>query len=271
MLTLLFWNLGRRPLATRVARIARDRDVDVVLLAECASPGWVTRSLNQPATGVRYFPIATTSRVSIFTRFAPARFRPVEETRYYSIRELAAVPGLRDSLIVVTAHLPSKREVEDRNQIPDAMHLSHAIVAAEDRLGHTRTALVGDLNMNPFEFGVAAGGGLHGVMTRDIARQGTRTVRGREYRFFYNPMWRFFGDGTPGPSGTHYYRKADEECFFWNVFDQALIRPQLLDRFAVDGVQVLDSDGTETLLGTSGRPDTDQGSDHLPILLRLDV
>ena len=125
--------------------------------------------------------------------------------------------------------------------------------------------------MNPFEFGASAGAGLHGVMTRDIARLGSRVVREREYRFFYNPMWRFFGDGTPGPAGTHFYWKSDEQCYFWNVFDQAMIRPALLDRFATNGVEVLDSDGTESLIGTNGRPDTNRGSDHLPILLHLDL
>jgi len=270
MLTVLFWNVGRRSLADRVARIARGRDADIVLLAECANPGWVTRRLNEQGGG-RYYPSATISRITIYTRFVPASVSVLSETNYYSIRELPAIHGIRDSLIVVAAHLPSKLEVSEQNQIPDAVELSRAIAAAEDQRGHTRTVLLGDLNMNPFEFGVSAGAGLHGVMTREIARIGTRTVREREYRFFYNPMWRFFGDGSSGPPGTYFYWRADEQCFFWNVFDQVMIRPALLDRFAKDGVEILDSDGTEPLVGTNGRPDSSRGSDHLPILLRLDV
>lgn len=244
-----------------------------MLLAECgssANTGWVTRRLNEGIGGNRYFQADTGSRLTIFTRFVPNRLRMLSEMNYYSIRELEGVPG-RDSLILAVAHLPSKREVTEQSQIPDASSLSRAIVAAEDRLGHTRTVLIGDLNMNPFEFGVAAGAGLHGVMTREIARQGSRRVREREYRFFYNPMWGFFGDRTAGPAGTHFYWKSDEECFFWNILDQAMIRPALLDRFGADGVQILDSDGTDSLLNANNRPDKDRGSDHLPILLRLDV
>jgi hypothetical protein len=176
MLTVLFWNIGRRSLADRVARIARGRDADIVLLAECASPAWVTRRLNEQIGGARYFPAATTSRLTIYTRFAPTTFSAISETNYYSIRELQSVTGVRDSLIVVGAHLPSKLEVSDQSQFPDAADLSRAITSAEDRLGHTRTVLLGDLNMNPFEFGASAGAGLHGVMTRDIARTGGRTV-----------------------------------------------------------------------------------------------
>jgi endonuclease/exonuclease/phosphatase family metal-dependent hydrolase len=270
MLTLLSWNIGRRSIADRVARIARGRDADIVALAECAAPNWVTRRLNE-STGARYFPANTRSRLTIYTRFMPNALATLSETNYYSIRELRAVQGIRDSLIIVTAHLPSKLEVSDHNQIPDAVGLSQAVAAAEDQLGHTRTVLLGDLNMNPFEFGASAGAALHGVMTRDIARLATRTVRERTYRFFYNPMWRFFGDGTPGPPGTYFYWRSDEQCYFWNVFDQAMIRPALLDRFAADGIEVLDSDGTDSLIGANGRPDTTRGSDHLPILLRLDV
>lgn len=270
MLTVLFWNVGRRSLADRVARIAHGRNADLVILAECANSGWVTRRLNERPAGTVYFPVATASRLTIYTRFDAQRLSTVAETTYYSIRELAGVSGLRDSLLIAAAHLASKREATDQSQSQDAAQLARAILAAEDRTGHTRTVLLGDLNMNPFEFGASAGGCLHGVMTRDVARLGTRTVREREYRFFYNPMWQFFGDGSSGPPGTYFYWKADEQCFFWNMFDQAMIRPALLDRFDAGGVQILDTDGIDALLGPNGRPDP-RGSDHLPILLRLNV
>ncbi len=71
-------------------------------------------------------------------------------------------------------------------------------------------------------------------MDRKVARDVVRTVQEQGYGFFYNPMWGLFGDGTRGPSGTFYHRRAEHKVYFWNMFDQVLVRPQLLDRFRME-------------------------------------
>lgn len=53
------------------------------------------------------------------------------------------------------------------------------------------------------------------------------------------------------------------------MFDQVLIRPALLDRFATQDVQILHTDGERSLLSSRGIPDTSIASDHLPILFKL--
>ncbi|MCH8828669.1 MAG: hypothetical protein IID45_03725 [Planctomycetes bacterium] len=110
--------------------------------------------------------------------------------------------------------------------------------------------------------------GMHAVMTRQIASQGSRTVLGRDYPFFYNPMWGFFGDRTPGPPGTHYFRRSTPDMFFWNMFDQVLIRPELIPFFS-DEIEILSTIETNKLTKANGTPDESVGSDHFPILFRL--
>jgi hypothetical protein len=66
----------------------------------------------------------------------------------------------------------------------------------EKRVGHDRTIVVGDLNMNPFDAGIVGAEGLNAVMTKQIASQGGRKVDAVRYPFFYNPMWSHFGDST---------------------------------------------------------------------------
>src|SRR4029077_188153 len=100
--------------------------------------------------------------------------------------------------------------------------LRYLIEQAEQQVGHGRTVLVGDWNMNPFEEGMISAAGLHGVMTRDLAIQGSRIVDRETYRFFYNPMWGRFGDTTPGPPGTYYHRSSEHIAYFWHLFDQVL-------------------------------------------------
>src|SRR5271157_1634040 len=57
----------------------------------------------------------------------------------------------------------------------------------------------------------------------------------------------------------------------WNMFDQVLVRPALLDRFDFKDLAILDDAGDERLVKDSGVPDRDVGSDHLPVLFRLNL
>jgi hypothetical protein len=129
--------------------------------------------------------------------------------------------------------------------------------------------LVGDLNMNPFESGVVGANGLHAVMTQERAQRGVRKVGGKEYPFFYNPMWGFFGDLTKGPPGTYHYDSAEQVTYFWNIFDQVLIRPALLQHFDATSLKVISGDEKISLLNEQGIPDKANVSDHLPIVFRL--
>ncbi|OLP16885.1 hypothetical protein BST81_19475 [Leptolyngbya sp. 'hensonii'] len=84
-------------------------------------------------------------------------------------------------------------------------------------------------------------------------------------------MWSQMGDESPGPSGTYYYDKSGDVCYFWNMFDQVMLRPTLLDRFPQEGVKVLTGCGSVNFLDSKGRPNTKIASDHLPVLLKLHV
>jgi hypothetical protein len=120
--------------------------------------------------------------------------------------------------------------------------------------------------MNPFEQGMVAADALHGVMDKRIARKIGRNVRGRRRPFFYNPFWSRMGDFSRGAPGT-FYRAAsgDLTAFFWNSFDQALLRPDILDFFDESKMLVLDKAGSRRLVASDKAGII--GSDHLPIFI----
>jgi hypothetical protein len=93
-------------------------------------------------------------------------------------------------------------------------------------------------------------------------------VDGTEYPFFYNPMWGFFGDRTPGPPGTFHYRHSGYLSYDWNMFDQVLVRPDVLPWFRGD-VEIVTNVGETELTRLNGRPNPAVGSDHFPIVFRL--
>lgn len=124
--------------------------------------------------------------------------------------------------------------------------------------------------MNPFATGVVAAHGLHAVMSRSIAAKAERTVQERLYPFFYNPMWSHFGDMAE-PPGAYYYEHAEQVVYFWNMFDQVLLRPALLPVFDNRSLRILTTDGEGSFLTERGLPNKSTHSDHLPILFELSI
>lgn len=120
--------------------------------------------------------------------------------------------------------------------------------------------IIGDLNMNPFEHGMIAADGIHGISDRRIAAKGTRQVGKKLRRYFYNPMWNHFGDGLPAPPGTYYYDSSSQVNHYWNIFDQVLIRPELLDGFNDENLKVVTEIDSTSLLKESGCPDRSNSS-----------
>jgi len=195
MISLLFWNVGRLSRHTLIARLARANDVDVILLAEVADePIDLLKELNKTRANYFFSPGIGNTKILAFTRFSDQFFRPCAETDRLTIRRLA-LPGLEEILLAVV-HFPSKLHWSERSQAMECTELGAEIRKEEEIAGHQRTILVGDLNMNPFESGMVSAAGLHAVMDPRIARDGSRVVQGREYPFFYNPMWGLLDVGS---------------------------------------------------------------------------
>jgi hypothetical protein len=264
----LFWNINRKPLQDVIAEAAHGLGVDVLLLAESASdPAQMLLRLNLIKTS--YFFIRSLSpRISMYVRFDPTFVHVLDEGERYSISRVR-LPA-RKEILLVTAHLPSKREFSGSSQTQECARLSRLILSAEESAGHRRTLFIGDVNVNPFEDGMVAAGSFHAVMTKDLAMRGARTVQGEKYPFFYNPMWGHFGDRVDGPPGTFFYEKAEHTVFFWNIFDQVLLRPELAVNFRHEDLTILSTVGNRSLVTSAGKPDTSHASDHLPVLLRLE-
>lgn len=254
MITFLFWNVSRRFPEEVLGALIAEWNVDVLVLAEVPSSAPDTIQ-GLPRSGGRV-PTALT----IYSRW---EMRPIEETRRWTIRSWESSEG---ELLLVAVHLPSPQHFDEASRTMEAAHFAREIRDVEDRRGHRRTILVGDLNMNPFEPGVVGAEGLHAISSRAIAAEGSRTIQGREYPFFYNPMW-----GQLGDRGTYFYRKSVPLCYFWNAFDQILLRPSLLPFWLVDELRILTGIGDITFIDSMGRPSASHFSDHLPILFRLEL
>ena len=211
-ISFLFWNLNKRSLEALVAALAVEYQLQVIALVECNVPAaTVIRALENAGLPGFTSPESLTSTESdlkLFVRLTGAVVNGVYEDPNNHVVIRRIVFDKSPDMLLAVVHSQSKLNWSDKDQFTGAIRLARNIEDKERYYNHRRTILVGDFNMNPFEEGVVGSDGLHGVMTKVTARRGSRTVDGVERPFFYNPMWRFFGERPDGPPGTGWARQA---------------------------------------------------------------
>ena len=93
---------------------------------------------------------------------------------------------------------------------------------------------------------------------------GTRRYMKNDYPYFYNPMWHLLGDREE-PPGTYYLSQPKAGEIHWNMLDQLLMRPNMLDFFDQDSLQLLTNANGISLLNRANQPNQRIYSDHLPL------
>ena len=270
MTTFLFWNVNGRDLSQLLADIVGIEQVDVLILAEFhGQPAQLLHELHRHDDGFA-FHYTTNNRLAIFSNHPQESIVPLRDSNEgLSIRRF--IPPVGEEILLIAVHLRSKMRLSDDDQGELCNRLRVEIEDAESQVGHRRTVVVGDLNMNPFERGMISAEGLHAVATRRRAMQESRKVLGADRFFFYNPMWGSLGDRTSAAAGTFHYSASRPIEYFWHMFDQVLIRPELLKAFSNEQLRIVTRVGDRSLLASDGTPDVRIGSDHLPITFQLNL
>jgi hypothetical protein len=272
MITIVFWNVAKKDhVLPHIACLAQSCSVDVFLLAECVPDiSQTIDQLNALSQGSYHDANNAPAKVRAITRLNRREFAHHYTSRHMAVWTLHPGKSDRPEILVTGVHLPSKAGgADDTDQAFAALYMMEELYEVENRYLHRNTILVGDFNMNPYDAGMTSVVGVHGMMTKELAKSPDRRHNDRGYRRFYNPMWGRFGDQTPGPPGSYYWRSAVLHNTHWQIFDQLLLRPSCIDWF--DGLQIVDHDGVHTLVGRNNAPDDQYLSDHLPVLFRLDV
>ena len=135
---------------------------------------------------------------------------------------------------------------------------------AESTFNTDKTIIVGDFNINPYDQGCTGVQYFNSVPVYSEAKKKTRTVAGKKFAMFYNPMWNLLGDNSM-PYGTYYHSGSDT---YWNTYDQVIIRPALCENFVKDSLKILTETSSRYLLNRNGHPDK-KVSDHLPIVFEI--
>jgi hypothetical protein len=284
----LFWNIRKAQgsrLAACLTRLAA-LDTDVFLFAECPpDTAPVLTALNGQTANSYAAVVSQSSRVRFFVRQTGPLAGATWHDRFFDevsdrITALECQPRGALSILIIGAHLDSPYPgLSADGRAEWARDIAQDIRTVENDIGHTRTILVGDLNMNPFDGGLVQTTALHAVMTRHLTGVVVRHEARDGYPVFYNPMWSCLGD-RPAPRiqphgrrrapGTYYFDNTNDRAnVFWQTFDQVLLRPQLMEQLT--HLEILEGDGAEEFVTAEGRPRANLISDHLPIQFELNL
>jgi hypothetical protein len=218
VITILFWNLAKRPVAlAHLACLGRTHSVDVFLLAECpADLGPTIVSLNALNQGAFREEFKERPKVRAITRLKSAEFVHRLTIPGMAVWSILAPSLSPPEILLAGIHLPSKfGGASDTDQFSIAKEVAEELSRFEDRRRHRNTIVVGDFNMQPYDQGMTSVGALHGVMTKKLARLPDRIHRERPRPCFYNPMWGFFGDISPGPAGSYFWDSSQLHNTHW--------------------------------------------------------
>lgn len=263
---LAFWNVYKKLDYDLVTALCVEHHLDILVLAEIGevAPLTIANEISQRGTRVFSYCNPQSFRIKIYGALGSSTVTPLMDHHYFSAVKVQTPLG--PEFMLIGLHLPSKMNQETDDQTIIAQRVSSQIRNLEVLHGIRKTVVIGDFNMNPFEHGMVNSDGFHAVMDKRIAERGKRTVLFDEHPFFYNPMWALQGDIGIGPPGSFFQQRSSPLCYFWNLFDQAIFRPELLRYLTDSPVRVVEEISGVSLLSDDGFPNHEI-SDHLPIVV----
>lgn len=260
---ILFWNTNKNENINHViADIIAENQITVAILAEyAANLDKLLAELNDRSIIMQQYDTIGCNRIKIIgNQSCIVSGRRTDYTAFQIIN---------NRYILCCLHLPSqifKNNEGMRSIIIDRILTD--IASTEKEFSSKKTIVVGDFNVNPFDYECLDATKFHSLPVYEDAKRGKRIIAGQEFKMFYNPMWNFFGDRNT-PYGTYYYSGNGTSNSFWQIYDQVIIRPSLRGSFIDSSLKIITETETNFLLNSSGHPDKNI-SDHLPLTFEIE-
>jgi len=259
-----------------LARLVHAEAVDVVILAE-SSVDRAELLGHLGADGRTYSSLPIPHEwIEIFAAYPADCFLDWNRDEGRLCLRRFKVPG-RVDILLGAVHLVSGLHRERSERKSEADPLARAVRDAErePQVGHERTILVGDFNLNPFDDGMIFPDGFGAMMTKGLVRKSRRSP-GQICGRFFNPIWSRLGqEADDAPPGTYYWNKNRSLNIYWNYLDQVLVGADLLDHFPAEQFRILTSipgpSGPRPLIRETERHWVIDISDHVPLIFDVDL
>lgn len=272
-MNILFWNTFKKPLHKEISDLVDELKLDVIILVE--NNGDEKNLL----TKINHYDDFSLTNKLIFQKSVILFGRKVNYINEiyghprFGIYEMKLINEFVINLCVV--HFPSKMNWGDSDDhFGLCVELSSSLRKIENESGNKKSIIIGDFNMNPFEKGLVNSAGLGNVSVKSIAANRKAKIYNQKQEVLYNPMWNFFGEMSRGEvPGTFYYNSSKYINHYWNIFDQFMIRPELLNSFLEEDFAIITQIKNKSLLRESNNINIiDKSiSDHLPLFVKLNT
>lgn len=272
-LKVLFWNIDKKLLVNETVQLISKYDVNLLIVAEYTETYIFELSTKlQDFKEIKHLQ-PENKRLAVWVKNDSFDINVVFSELYYNVFKIIHQPT-NTKILLVGVHL-YQPELSQYNPIPYITLMNREIANQEKCNDICNTVLVGDFNLPPYHDVFTATLALNTTNSIEIAKTKFRNVHEKKHRYFYNPMWKFLGNQAS--LGTFYYDKSDH--LHWNLIDQVLIRPELLDRFNENNIEIITHLGeTQLLLRDTEkngqrihRIDEKQYSKHLPLFFSISL
>ncbi len=253
---------AKKDLATVSLDVCKHFDVDICAFAESENIDHDVFLRNA------YRRLKSFSNIVLYTKYSQSVIKVVDDGSRYCLA-LITTP-VSGKILICFVHMISALHSSNEARVIESQTLMSNILAVKQRENLDHIILCGDFNQNPYDSGVIAAACFNATGDRLVAAKMKRKVLGYTYSYFYNPMWRFYG-AKSRPYGTYFHKSSDHVVVNWNILDQFIFSASLLDLISDEDIYIITEAGSHKLIRKDGNIDYKRYSDHLPILMALNI
>lgn len=262
----LYWNTHNKNISSYIVDACVENSINILILTEHKNidTDYLIRKLKENNLFFEVEKIDPHSRILLLHN-TKGQINVIKESKYYSAFN---IKNKEEVYLLFALHLPSRYAQERIDLDMYAVQLSREFEQLEEERKTEKSIVVGDFNMNPFDDGMISSLSFNAVMSPTIANKRSRKVFCDDRKFYYNPMWHLMGNDSNLCKGTFYY-PSETKSYYWYTYDQVIIRPDLIDKFDINDLKIIDLINSNSLVNKNSIPNEKKISDHLPIKFKI--
>ena len=264
----LYWNAKNNNISAYIVDACVENAVNLLILVEHKNIDieYLIRKLRDNNLFFEVERIDKDSRILLLHN-TKKQVNIIKESKYYSV---FIIKDKSELYLIFALHLPSRYAEERSDLNMYAAQVKREFEQIEEERNTEKSIVVGDFNMNPFDDGMVSALSFNAVMCPNIAKKISRKVLDEERKFYYNPMWHLMGNALNPCKGTFYY-PSETKSYYWYTYDQVIIRPEIIEKFDIDKLKIIDSISNNSLVSVNNIPNKSLISDHLPIKFKINL
>lgn len=270
-MNILFWNTYRnkhqKNIDSSIIELINQNNCDIIFLAEYVDE-LTELCFNLNLTSKETYKILPNNKGCDHIKgLIKKKYRicSLLETSRYQILKLETTSY---KMILAAIHNHSKLHSSEEKQ-KDTLSSLHQDIKEQEMIHNTKNSIIiGDLNVNPFDSVCIAANSLFAIPYKSELKTPTAIRNGKTYEKFYNPSWKFLGNNEL-PYTSYRYDNGEFIDYYWNMFDQVIIRPCLIDAFDNENFKIITHTNNHELV-LNEKPNKNNYSDHLPIFCKFE-